>query len=66
MTDRIKLTVDYTYMVLDGQPRIVLGGSTVDVPSAAAYPSATVVTKGVSTSVPSNSHAITVSGVRTR
>lgn len=66
MADRIQLTLPYHYLTLNGQPQIVLSGSVIDVPSAAAYPAATVVTKGVSTTVPAGSHGVTAGGVKTR
>lgn len=52
LTDRIQLNLPYHYLTLDGQPQIVLGGSIIDVESAANFPTATVVTKGVSGTVP--------------
>lgn len=52
MSDRITLNLPYHWMILDGQPQIVLGGSTIDVDSATSYPTATIVTRGVGTTVP--------------
>lgn len=66
MADRIQLTEPYAAMTLDGQPQIVLSGSIVDVIDGKLYPTATLVTKGVSTVIPKNSHAVSASGVRVR
>ncbi len=39
MTDRIRLEVTH-YIMLDGQPQLVLPASVIDVPSAGIYPAA--------------------------
>lgn len=66
MADRIQLNLPYHYMNLDGQPQIVLSGSIIDVPDAKDFPSATLITKGVSTTIPKNSHGVSAGGVKVR
>lgn len=62
MADRITLT-DTVYMNLDGQWRIVYGGSTIDVPDHRAFSNKILLTEAAGTLTRG---AVSVRNVRTR